>query len=393
MNLLHNYTKPLLIDSSYGGHTEVKSGPSDHWLLVIVIMLMVGGLLAVYSSIAFFAETRGTTAGDLYLQHAAKLLISLLVMVIISKVDYRIVARMSRYTLLLSWIFLVVVTLYGNELFGARRALYFGSFSFQPSSLAVVSLLIYVGSLIHEKQEYIHSFTRTFLPLMVWVLITCALIGIEDFSSAALLLMMCLIVMFIGRVRLLHISGFLLIGLTIATLFLATSPERKSRVVQYSQQMFHVETTDFQLTSGYQTQQAQIAIARGGLMGVGMGKSTQRDFLPAPYNDFIFAIITEEYGLLGAGAVLILYLILLYRGLMVIARRAKDRLAMLLAAASTLGVTMYAFVNAAVTAGLLPVTGLPMPFISYGGTSMLFSGLLIGILLNISKHREEGYAG
>ncbi len=385
------FKKRYLFEQPPNGSAQVQGVPSDRWLLVSVIMLMMAGLLAVYSSIAFFAETKFTTAGSLVGSHAIKIVISLLVMIIISKIDYHIIARLSRYALLLSWLFLIIVTLYGTEVFGARRALHLGAFSFQPSSLATISLLVYVAHLVIQKQEYIHSFKRAFLPIMVWILITCALIGLEDFSSAALLLAMCLVIMFVGRISIIHMTSLVIVGLIGAGAILSQSAERQSRLTNYVEQVRHIESSEFQLGSGYQAQQAHIAIARGGFLGVGIGKSTQRAFLPAPYNDFIYAIIAEEYGLFGAGAIMLLYVVILFRGIAVIAKRARDTLGMLLAVGCTLGVTMYAFVNAGVATGLLPVTGLPMPFISYGGTSMLFSGVLIGILLRISKFREEAY--
>ncbi len=385
------FKKRYLFEQPANGSAPVQGVPSDRWLLVSVIMLMMAGLVAVYSSIAFFAETKFTTAGSLVGGHAIKIVISLLVMILVSKIDYHIIARLSRYALLLSWLFLIIVTLYGTEVFGARRALHLGAFSFQPSSLATISLLVYVAHLVTQKQEYIHSFKRAFLPIMVWILITCALIGLEDFSSAALLLAMCLVIMFVGRISMIHMTALVIMGLIGAGAILSQSAERKSRLTNYVEQVRHIESSEFQLGSGYQAQQAHIAIARGGFLGVGIGKSTQRDFLPAPYNDFIYAIIAEEYGLLGAGAVLLLYVVILFRGIAVIAKRARDTLGMLLAVGCTLGVTMYAFVNAGVATGLLPVTGLPIPFISYGGTSMLFSGVLIGILLRISKFRRETY--
>jgi cell division protein FtsW len=147
------------------------------------------------------------------------------------------------------------------------------------------------------------------------------------------------------------------------------------------------------LDEGYQAQQAQIAIAQGQITGVGIGKSTQRDFLPAPYNDFIFAIIAEEYGLIGSLGLILIYTLILIRGVVFIARKAPDSLGMLLATACTLMVVMYGFVNAGVASGILPVTGLPMPFVSYGGTSMLFSGAMVGILLNVSKSKRPKRLG
>jgi cell division protein FtsW len=139
---------------------------------------------------------------------------------------------------------------------------------------------------------------------------------------------------------------------------------------------------------GYQADQARIAFAMGGLTGVGPGKSIQRDFLPAPYNDFIFAIIAEEYGLIGATAILLLFVYLLLRGYLRIARGSPDPLGLFLATGLTTAIVLYGFVNAAVASGLFPVTGLAMPFVSYGGTSLVATGAMVGILLNISRHSE-----
>jgi cell division protein FtsW len=137
---------------------------------------------------------------------------------------------------------------------------------------------------------------------------------------------------------------------------------------------------------GYQAQQARIAFAMGGLAGLGPGKSVQRDFLPAPYNDFIFAIIAEEFGLLGALSILAVLMALLFRGFLRISRYAPDPLGFFLGVGLTSMLALYGFVHAGVSAGLFPVTGLPLPFVSYGGTSMLATGIMVGILLNISRH-------
>jgi cell division protein FtsW len=136
---------------------------------------------------------------------------------------------------------------------------------------------------------------------------------------------------------------------------------------------------------GYPASQAKIAFAMGGISGVGPGKSVQRDFLPAPYNDFIYAIIAEEYGIIGALLLLGVYVVVLFRGLLRIARRAPDPLGLFLATGLVMMIALYGFVHAGVAAGLFPVTGLPLPFVSYGGTSLLTSGLMMGILLNISR--------
>lgn len=349
---------------------------------------MIFGTLAVFSSIAFFAQTHGTTATKLLSAHTLKLSIAFMVMIIVSKINYTILARFSRIMILLSWVLLVAVIFYGDLVFGARRSLTIGSFSFQPASFAAISLIIHIAVLLHEKQEYIKSFKRSFLPILIYVVITCGLIAKEDFSTAALLMAITICMMFVGRISTPQILGLILIGLAGSTLFISASAERQSRVTQYMSQITELNNTHFESGSGYQAQQAHIAIAQGHFFGVGIGKSTQRDFLPAPYNDFIFAIIAEEYGMTGAFAILLIFTLILFRGVTVVARHAPDVLGTLMALGATLLITLYGFVNAAVAAGLFPVTGLPMPFISYGGTSMVFAGMMMGILLNISRFNK-----
>jgi len=362
---------------------------SDRFILVCIVTLMIFGILAVYSSIAYFAEARNTTATDLVLKHIFKLGFTFIVMLIVSKINYRSIAKFSHLGMVSSWILLIAVMIFGTETFGAKRWLDFGLVSFQPSSFASVALLIHLSVLLNEKQDYIKDFKKTFLPLMFWTGITCLLIAFEDFSSAALLFSLSITLMFIGRISVLQIGTIILIGVLAGSVLLTQSPVRQNRVEQYINQITDIESDKFLLNSGYQAQQAQIAIAKGELIGVGIGKSTQRDFLPAPYNDFIFAIIAEEYGMIGALLLILLFTLILFRGLAVIARKAKDCLGSLLATACTLTIVLYGFVNAGVASGLLPVTGLPMPFVSYGGTSMLFAGVMAGILLNISKHNND----
>lgn len=362
---------------------------SDRFLLTAIVTLMMFGLLAVYSAIAYFAEIKGTTAGTLVGSHAVKMFIAVVVMLGVSKINYHSIAKFGRIFVVLSWFFLIAVMLVGTETFGAKRWISIGGFSFQPSSFASVSLIILLGVLLNEKQEYIGDFKRSFLPIMAWVLPTCGLIGIEDFSSAGLLLATAIVVMIVGRIRVMHVSSLILVGIAGGILLISMNPERGRRIQTYVEQLVTIQSNDFSLGNGYQSQQAQIAIARGEVFGVGIGKSSQRDFLPAPYNDFIFAIIAEEYGLVGAFGILSIFVFIFIRGLGFIARLAEDNLGMLLATGATLYICFLGFINAGVASGILPVTGLPMPFVSYGGTSMLFAGILVGILLNISKHKRS----
>ncbi len=368
---------------------DTRQQGSDRVLLIAVIILMVFGTLAVFSAIAYFAESNQTTAFSLITGHIVKLAVAFIVLLIASKIDYHILKRLSRLGIIVSWILLVLVMFAGTSVFGAQRSLNIAGFSFQPSAFAIAALLIHVAVLLAEKQEYIKSRQRAFVPIMIYVVITCALIGIENFSSAALLLTMCLLLMFIGRISAFQLSVLVIVGIIGGSALVLGSPERQSRIDQYVAQISDIKSEEFNLRSGYQAQQSYIAIARGQIFGVGIGKSTQRDFLPAPYNDFIFAIIAEEYGLLGSVFIMLIFTLILFRGIAVIAKNASDAAGILMATACTLYIVLYGFINAMVASGLLPVTGLPMPFVSYGGSSMLVAGLMIGILLNISKHNPK----
>lgn len=362
---------------------------SDRVLLIAVVVLMVFGTLAVFSAIAYFAESNHTTAFSLVTGHVIKLAIAFIVLLVASKVDYHKVAKLSRLAVIASWVLLIMVMIVGTQVFGAQRSLNIAGFTFQPSALAGAALMIHIAVLLAEKQEYIKDRKKTLYPIMLYALVTCCLIGIENFSSAALLMSMCVLLMFIGRISLVQIGGLVLIGVIGGTALVLSSAERVNRIEQYVQQVTDIKADEFHLESGYQAQQSYIAIAHGQLMGVGIGKSTQRNFLPAPYNDFIFAIIAEEYGLLGSIFIMFIFTLILFRGIARIAKNAPDVLGALIACACTVYVVLYGFINALVASGLLPVTGLPMPFVSYGGSSMLVSGLMIGILLNVSKHNTE----
>lgn len=390
----HKNHHSFIVDHS-GDEMSARAGISDRWILVGVVALMIFGLLAVFSSTAWFAETKNTTAQSMLVNHLFKVFISLFALVLFSKIDYRIVLKFGLPILVVSWVMLIFVTLYGTEVWGARRSLSVAGFSFQPSSIATVALLTHLVAMIRRKSEdqKLSSFSETFVPMMAYITVTCALIGIEDFSSAGMLLGLSLLVMFMGGVNKLHIGTIVLVGAIGAVSLVMASDARVSRVTNYFDQVIHINSDRLETGAGYQSQQAYIAIARGQITGVGMGKSAQRDFLPAPYNDFIFAIIAEEYGLIGSLLLLALFTLILIRGVVYVARHADTPWGALLATTFTLTFVLYGYVNAAVATGLFPVTGLPMPFVSYGGTSMLVSGMMIGVVLNISKKGNANKPG
>lgn len=366
------------------------SGRVDKLVLWAILLLSAFGIVAVYSAIGFLAETKG--GGDteaLLFRHMFRVGLAIVAMGIFSVINYKALAKVSRYLLIGSIGLLWAVQVMGVVSGGAARWLNLAGVMFQPSDLAKVSLLLFVASLLAQKQAYIKSFARSFAPIFIWIMLTIASIGVSDLSTSAVVLTAVMIMCFVARVSILQIAMVGLLGLTLAYGMLLTSPQRAARLEAYvGVKMFPNTDAEAVFSSAdeqYQSEQAKMAIAQGGLFGVGPGKSIQRDFLPAPYNDFIFAIIAEEYGLVGALAVLSLYLVILFRGLLRIARKAPDPLGLFLSVGIVVMLTLYGFVHAGVSSNLLPVTGLPLPFVSYGGTSLLANGVMAGILLNISR--------
>jgi cell division protein FtsW len=364
---------------------ERPERPADRILLFCFMLMMLLGTLAVFSALAFFAREKGTTAVAMMQGHLPKLGIGMAVMLLFSRLDYRLIVQASRFVLIGALVLLLIVNQAGDVVFGARRSLSLAGFSFQPSSIASGALLLHLSGLLASKQSYIENFRKAFLPAMVWVVSTCALIGLQDFSSALLLFGLSLVVMAVARIPGTHFIPILGLGLLGAFFMLTSSPERMSRVQEYTRQIVTLPSETFEKGEGYQAQQAQIAIARGGVLGVGMGKSTQREFLPAPYNDFLYAIIAEEYGAVGAFGVLGLLVTVMVRGILVVARRAADLTGVLTALAATLMISIQGLIHMGVSIGLLPVTGLPLPLMSYGGSHLIVMGMMAGVLLSVSR--------
>jgi cell division protein FtsW len=312
---------------------------------------------------------------------------------VVSLIDYRRLARYSRLGLIGALMLLIAVKIVGLYSPGSDRWLEIAGYGFQPSDLARVALVFYVAVLLVKKQDYVKSFGRTLLPILVWVFGTILLIGLDDLSTSAVLLLAVMLMCFVARVSFLQIGSLGLLGALLGVVLIVSSPSRAARMEAYlGVNLFDSTDTEYvedPQGEQYQSRQARIAFAVGGFTGVGPGKSVQRDFLPAPYNDFIFAIIAEEYGLIGALLLLFGFCVLLFRGYLRIARDAPDPLGLVLAVGFTTLIVVYGFVHAAVSCGLLPVTGLPMPFVSYGGTSMVANGLMVGVLLNISRQAKR----
>jgi len=286
---------------------------------------------------------------------------------------------------------LVYTIAFGVEVNEARRwiSVPFVDLTFQTSDFAKLALIIYVARAISSKQEYIKDFNSAFLPIIVPILIICSLIAPADLSTALLLFLTCVLMMFMGRVSLKYILLLLFLGIVaFACLIVIGEFTKDLKIVRVDTWVNRVREFIENTDGGYQIKQAKIAIADGGIFGVGPGNSVQRNFLPAPYSDFIYAIICEEYGLFGGFIVIGLYVMLFFRITSIITRSPKAFGAMLVLGLG-LYLTIQALANIAVSVHLVPVTGLTLPMVSMGGTSIIFSSIAFGMILSVSRYIEK----
>jgi len=356
--------------SHRGNHIDIVT-------LVAVLTLMVIGIGVVYSASSTIAMKRYGQSEAYLVRHIAKVAVSLVALFFLIKVDYHRYLNISKAGLLTAVVLLMATLALGGEVKGAVRWLRFGGFGFQPSEFAKFALILHLSVLMSEKGERIRDFKTGFLPMAIWIAIVTGLILLQpNFSTAMMLFLFSLIMLFVGGAKIKHVALSLSALLPLLAIYVFVADYRIRRVMAFF--------SGDHASSNYQLRQGIIGFGNGGLFGVGPGVSKQRDFfLPESYGDFVFSIVGEEYGYIGTMLLLFLFLIILLRGLR-IAKLAHDDLGKYLAIGITSSVTLYALVNAAVTLGLLPTTGLPMPFVSYGGSSMLFTACAIGVLLNIS---------
>jgi len=350
----------------------------------IVILLSILSILVVYSATGTLAYKKMGGNTETYLiKHSSLILLSLAVMWGAHKIPYKFYAKLSLVALWVSVPLLAITYLFGSNVNEASRWLTIPLINqaFQPSDLAKLALIAAVAGMLAKRQKNIKDFQNTFLPVIIWIGIICMLIAMANMSTAVLLLSTCLLLMFIGRVPMKFIMMVCLIG----SLALTSAIFLGQRGGTFFSRIENFIAGD---EVPYQAEQSYIAIANGGVLGLGPGNSEQRNRLPHPYSDFIFAIIIEEYGLLGGGMVLFLYLALLYRGMRVVAISNRP-FGGLLSAGLSFALVLQAMVNMAVAVGIGPITGLPLPLLSMGGTSLLFTGISLGIILSVSRGDHE----
>ena len=366
----------------------------DKVIWVVVAFLTLISLLAVYSASESVANrSYGGNNAFVLLRHALMLLLGLVAMFLASRLNYR---RYSRLLLLLFWIaipLLIYTLFFGKNLNHAQRVIGIAGVTFQTSDLAKIALIGFLARVLTLRRDQLDDYKELAIRVMLPILVIVGLIFPENFSTAAMLFATCIVMMFLGKVKMKYIFAFIGVILVAGSFFVLISfafskDNRSATWVNRIERFFSSSEEEADDTANFQVMQSKIAIAGGGIIGKAPGKSTQRNVLPHPYSDFIYAIILEEYGLIGGFFVLALYLILLHRATRIMLR-APNSFGGLLAMGLAFSLVMQALVNMGVAVGLFPVTGQPLPFVSMGGTSLMFTGLSIGIIISVTKEIDK----
>ena len=357
----------------------------DPTVLTLVVILVALGTVMVYSaSSAVAAERFGDSAWYLK-RHLVRVAIGLAFMLLLARARHARVVRLGRPLLFVAiglLCFTLLPGLGGVTSHGASRWFALGPFSIQPSELARFALLLWLADVLVARRNSLESFQEGLVPILVPVAAVAVLVVFEDFSTAVAVVLICTGLILVAGARPLHLVGLGAAALPLVWFAMMGSPYRRARLMAW-----------FDPNSGlhdvkWQTTQSLIGLGDGGLLGKGLGHSAQKlHFLPEPYNDFIYSIIGEELGFIGAMVVLILFLALVIRGFK-IAAAAPSATGALLATGVSLTIGVYALLNIGVVTALLPATGLALPFISYGGSSLIFSLAGVGLLLSVSRDTD-----
>jgi cell division protein FtsW len=353
-------------------------------LLLVTVSLVVFGLLSVYSASSYVAQLKGLEDSYYLFQQISRAAIGFVVLALASVIDYRLYRRVAWPLLGLTFLFLIVLVLPGTESIaprvnGARRWLDLGV-TVQPSELAKISVVLWTAAVAVKKQDRLHSFRYGLLPFLLVVGLVCVLVLLEPhFSATVMIAAVAATILFTAGARFGHFVALGAAALPVLWVQIMGSGYRMARVTAF------MNPDSTAAAGGYQLKQSLMAVGSGGMFGVGFGRSNLKmSYLPEPQNDFIFSIISEEWGFIGAAAVIVLFLAWALLGLR-ISRSAPDLYGQLVAVGITALVAFAAFGHMGVALGLLPTTGINLPFISAGGTNLILMLGATGILLNVSK--------
>ncbi|RLL45521.1 stage V sporulation protein E [Oceanobacillus piezotolerans] len=354
-------------------------------LLIVIIALLTIGVVMVYSSSYIWAEYKFNDAFYFLKRQLLFAGAGVVSMLIVMFIPYSTWKRYSKLILITCFILLIIVLIPGIGLVrgGAQSWIGVGAFSIQPSEFMKLGLIIFLASILSSKQKYITSFRKGFVPSLLLVFTAFGLIMLQpDLGTGMVLVLSCMVMIFVCGARLSHFIGLALLGVLGLVGLIASAPYRIDRITAF------LNPWEDPLGDGFQIIQSLYAIGPGGLMGLGLGKSLQKYFyLPEPQNDFIFAIVAEELGFIGGSLVLFLFLLLLWRGIK-ISLEAPDLFGRLLGLGIVSMLAIQAMINISVVIGLIPVTGITLPFLSYGGSSLTLTLCSVGILLNISIYSK-----
>lgn len=362
----------------------LKNLKGDPVIWFICFALSILSILVVYSATGPLAfKMKGGNTEYYLLKHSTLIFLGIVLMWAAHKIDYKYYSKLSRYALIASVPLLLYAWLFGTSVNEASRWINipFINQSFQPSDLAKLALIANLASMLAKRQQNIEDFKESLIPVLVWCGLICGLIALTNISTAVLLFATCMLLMFIGRVPVRYLAMLVLVGLLSGSVALSIG-QRLNTAISRVTAFLDKDQLPYQLQQGY------IAMATGGVVGKGPGQSELRNFLPYPHSDFIYATIIEEYGMVGGVLVVFLYLALLYRGMVTVAN--SDRaFGGLLSAGLSFALVVQAFINMGVAVGLGPITGLSLPLLSMGGTSILFTCLTLGIILSVSRGDQE----
>ena len=370
----------------------------DQIIWGVVLLLSFISLLAVYSSTGSLAYRMEKNSSYYLVKQVMVLGLGLVITYLIHRINYSKFARIAVVLYLLSLPLLLYTLLFGTSLNEGSRWIKLPgiNLTFQTSDLAKLALFMFLARMLSMKQADIKDLKKGFIPVLIPMLLTCALIAPANLSTALMLGATCGILFFIGRVRARHLLLLTLVGfMGITMLFGLSMMTGLGRARTWQKRMVDFaggKKKEGEPKDVYQVQQAKIAIANGGLTGRGPGRSLQKNFLPHPYSDFIFSIIIEEYGLIGGAVVMLLYLLFLWRSILIF-KRCPFAFGAFLAVGLSITLVFQAMLNMAVNVHLVPVTGLTLPMISMGGSSIWFTSLAIGIVLSVSRYVDEMEGG
>jgi cell division protein FtsW len=363
----------------------MKKQTIDILLISAIIIISIFGVIIIFSSSSIWAEYKFNDPYK-YLKHQGLfLIIGLVLMVITSKINYQIYYQKSNIILLACLILLILVLIpgIGTVRNGSRSWFGIGSFGIQPSEFTKLALIIFTSKYLSKNQKAIRDIKKGVLPIIGLTLLVFGLIMLQpDFGTGTIIVMTIVGLLFVGGVDFKFFIRIGVLGLIGVTGLIAVAPYRLARILSF------LNPWKDPLGSGFQIIQSLYAIGPGGLLGFGLGNSRQKHFyLPEPQTDFIFSIISEEFGFLGVIIVVSLFLIIIIRGFK-IARNCQDIFGKYLAFGIIFGLSFQAILNLMVVVGLIPVTGVTLPFLSYGGSSLIITLISMGVVLNISRYQK-----